>query len=124
MDVHDHCCESMARRLEWSCTLHDDAFACPDALISFSSRYQEYGIIVHDGGTAVIGIGYCPWCGRRLPESQRDRWFDELEKRGIDPWEDDIPEEFQSDSWLRLPDGETGAVPGGAGCGGPVGCPA
>ncbi|WP_399449174.1 DUF6980 family protein [Streptomyces sp. WAC01280] len=52
------------------------------------------------GGTSSITIDFCPWCGRRLPESQRDRWFDELERRGIDPWEDEVPAEFQDDGWL------------------------
>lgn len=42
---------------------------------------------------------YCPWCGDKLPPSQRDRWFDELEARGIDPNVDPIPPEFQSGEW-------------------------
>lgn len=48
-----------------------------------------------------MGIDFCPWCGRRLPESQRDRWFDELESRGIDPWEGEVPPEYQDDRWLH-----------------------
>ncbi|MFJ5636668.1 DUF6980 family protein [Streptomyces goshikiensis] len=35
--------------------------------------------------------------------SQRDRWFDELERRGIDPSEDEVPAEFQDDRWLVTP---------------------
>lgn len=96
----DHCCATMARQLDWDCDQHDDPFDCADAVVSFSPRFQEYGLIIHDGGTSSLLIDFCPWCGRRLPESQRDRWFDEMESRGIDPWEDAIPAEFQDDSWL------------------------
>ncbi|MEW2295640.1 hypothetical protein ABZ719_23525 [Streptomyces sp. NPDC006743] len=97
-----HCCEAMNSRANMCCDRHADLFACPDALIEFSARFQEYGLIVHDGGTSSITIDFCPWCGRRLPASQRDRWFDELEARGIDPWQDDVPPEFQDDRWLAV----------------------
>lgn len=99
----EHCCEAMTRRVNWHCGQHDDPFACPDAVLRFNAKFQEYGLIVHDGGTAVIGIDFCPWCGQRLPASQRDRWFDELESRGIDPWEDEVPAEFQDGSWFTAP---------------------
>ncbi|WP_432705930.1 DUF6980 family protein [Actinoallomurus iriomotensis] len=36
-----------------------------------------------------------------MPASQRDRWFAEMERRGIDPWEDEIPAEFQDDRRLH-----------------------
>ncbi|GAA2250419.1 hypothetical protein GCM10010232_42900 [Streptomyces amakusaensis] len=96
----DHCCEAMSLRANAPCDRHGDPFACPDALIRFSAEFQEYGLIVHDGGTSIITIDFCPWCGRRLPESQRDRWFDELERRGIDPGEDEVPAEFRDARWL------------------------
>lgn len=38
-------------------------------MISYNERLFEYGIIVHDGGGSVIGIRFCPWCGKKLPES-------------------------------------------------------
>jgi len=91
----------MTRQADWHCAVHADVFACPDALVAFTAKFQEYGLIVHDGGTSSIGIRYCPWCGKRLPDSQRDRWFDELERRGVDPCNDDIPDEFQDGRWLR-----------------------
>lgn len=95
-----HCCEEMDRRVNVRCDQHDDPYDCPDALIEFRAEFQEYGLIIHDGGTSGITIDFCPWCGRRLPESQRDQWFDEMERRGIDPWEDEVPAEFQDDRWL------------------------
>ncbi|MFI7043936.1 DUF6980 family protein [Streptosporangium sandarakinum] len=90
----EHCCESMIRQVTWHCDDHEDPFDCPDALVWFGSTFQEYGLIIHDGGTSAIGIAFCPWCGSRLPESQRDHWFEEPEQRGIDPQEDEIPAEY------------------------------
>jgi Domain of unknown function (DUF6980) len=64
------------------------------------SPSREYGIIIHDGGSSHIVINYCPWCGARLPDSQRARWHDELERRGIDPHSNNVPAEFDDDRWL------------------------
>ncbi|MEU6239707.1 hypothetical protein [Streptomyces sp. NPDC047024] len=69
----NHCCEAMNRHVNVRCDQHeDDPFGCPDALVGFSAKFQEYGLIVHDGGASSITIDFCPWCGQRLPESQRD----------------------------------------------------
>ncbi|WP_331752240.1 DUF6980 family protein [Streptomyces sp. NBC_00829] len=95
-----HCCEAMTSQVKRHCEQHDDPFDCPDVLIRFNVKFQKYGLIIHDGGTSSSTIGFCPWCGQRLPASQRDRWFEQLEARGIDPWEDEIPAEFQDDRWL------------------------
>jgi hypothetical protein len=97
-----HCCDAMSRHANATCDEHEDPFDCPDAVIRFDPRFQEYGLIIHDGGSSSSIIAFCPWCGQRLPESQRDRWFDELERRGIDPWEDDVPPEFDDDRWIGL----------------------
>jgi hypothetical protein len=70
--VSEHCCQAMAHRVNWHCDQHVDPFDCPDALVRFSAQFQEYGLIIHDGGASVITINFCPWCGQRLPESQRD----------------------------------------------------
>ncbi|TDD42068.1 hypothetical protein E1263_42335 [Kribbella antibiotica] len=94
------CCETMDRQVNLTCDLHDDPFECGDAVVTFSPKFQEYGLIIHDGGASFLEITFCPWCGRRLPESQRDRWFEELERRGIDPWNDDVPAEFEDARWL------------------------
>ena len=90
----------MSDQVERRCDEHVDRFACPDNLVAFIPKFQEYGLIVHDGGTSMIGITFCPWCGQRLPESLRERWFEELEGRGIDPSTDHIPDDFQDDRWL------------------------
>lgn len=104
------CCQAMAQHLNWLCDQHEDAFDCPDALVWFNPKFQEYGLIIHDGGASIVTISFCPWCGRRLPESQRDRWFEQLENLGIDPDNDDVPPEFQNDRWLRSSQHHQGAA--------------
>jgi len=89
----------MFENVSRECPAHPDRHDCPDALIEYIAKFDEYGIIVHDGGTSISAIRYCPWCGSPLPDSKRDRWFDELERLGVDPSSDDIPEQFQSDAW-------------------------
>ncbi|MFB7585093.1 DUF6980 family protein [Streptomyces hydrogenans] len=32
--------------------------------MGFSAKFQEYGLIFHQGGTSSITIDCCPWCGR------------------------------------------------------------
>jgi hypothetical protein len=90
----------MNRNLLFDCDIHKDIFECPDILVKYSSQFDEYGLIIHDGGSSTLEIYFCPWCGKKLPESKRDRWFDKLEELGInDPSEENIPKEFLSDEW-------------------------
>lgn len=85
-----------------TCNDHTDRKECPDCLLEYNGKFDEYGIIIHDGGTSVNTIQFCPWCGSRLPDSKRDRWFEELEAIGItDPQEQTISEEYLTDTWHR-----------------------
>jgi hypothetical protein len=93
----------MRRQVEFVCEQHPDRFTCPDCLIHYSPRFREYGLIVHDGGTASCHIRFCPWCGTNLPESLRDRWFEEVQALDFDPWEDELPERYLSSAWWREP---------------------
>ena len=100
--IMKYCCQQMESAAESKCQQHPDRWDCPDALITYSTRFDEHGIIIHDGGTSKIAIYYCPWCGSKLPESQSDRWFDELEALGfLDPFVDDIPEQYKDDRWRK-----------------------
>ncbi len=97
-----HCCDVMEEQINYKCPVHTDAFDCPHNLINYTPIFDEYGIIIHDGGTSVMVINFCPWCGSKLPGSKRDRWFEELEKLGFtDPFDQDIPEKFKTDEWYR-----------------------
>lgn len=63
--MSDHCCSRMAADLNHTCDQHADRSDCPDALVG--QVRGGYGIIVHDGGSGVVEIGFCPWCGAKLP---------------------------------------------------------
>ena len=93
-----HCCEDMQYSVDFHCDVHDD-FACGDKLILYVPKFDEYGIIIHDGGVSFIQINFCPFCGTKLPNSKRDNWFELMEKLGIDTDEDEIPEIYQNYGW-------------------------
>jgi hypothetical protein len=59
----------MRSNVESTCETHSDRHACPDCLIDYWPSTDRYGIMVHDGGTSMIVIAYCPWCGTKLPEN-------------------------------------------------------
>jgi hypothetical protein len=92
----------MSQELAKTCAEHESRFACPDMLVEYVDKFDEYGLIVHDGGESFIAIAFCPWCGSALPESKRDEWFEELESRGIDPLGDQVPSKYKSDEWFRI----------------------
>ena len=59
------CCRMMKSNLSLSCDQHNDKYECPDALIDQRPN-GHFGIIIHDGGSSMIRIKYCPWCGSTL----------------------------------------------------------
>ncbi len=74
----------------------------PDVIIKYIPKFDEYGIPIYDGGSSMIEIKFCPWCGTKLPESKRDLWFDTLEKMKVNiDLEKEIPEEFKSVKWYK-----------------------
>ena len=98
----DHCCGEMKHRLIFDCSKCADSFECPDSLIYYNQKFDEYGLIIHDGGNSCISISFCPFCGTKLPASKRDLWFDTLEAMGVeDPSEQDIPKEFTTSEWHK-----------------------
>ncbi|MBU2978787.1 hypothetical protein [Alteromonas sp. C1M14] len=100
--MNKHCCQEMEKSVTLDCDQHPDIYSCPDVLVRYIPKFDEYGIIIHDGGSAASEIKFCPWCGNTLPESKRDAWFDALEELGFDdPSEQNIPAEFNSDAWHR-----------------------
>jgi len=94
------CCDDMKEKMCYTGQNEEDK------LVYYSSRFSEYGLPIYDGengkATSYVLIQYCPWCGKRLPQSRRKEWFDSLEKLGFDsPFEnfDHIPEKFKTDAW-------------------------
>ena len=100
-----HCCEDMNMNVYNTdgCTFSntDD-----EKTLYYSSKFREYGVPVRDGirkiSSSYIIIHYCPWCGKKLPTSKREEWFDKLEEMGYDsPLEQDIPHDYRSSAWYE-----------------------
>lgn len=103
----NHCCDHMTAAVTHVCGQHAGPFECPDNLVLYDHAYDEYGLVIHDGGPSTVRIRFCPWCGKPLPQSRRDDWFDRLEALGVEhpAFNDDVPEAFRSDAWWQA--GET-----------------
>ena len=70
--MREHCCAMMRSNVERTCDVHLDLSDCPDLLIAFWPDPAAYGIRIHDGGSSVVAIAHCPWCGVALPISPID----------------------------------------------------
>jgi hypothetical protein len=98
INASDFACLHMAYRATPMCDQHPDRAECHDLAIGYNDKFDEYSIIK---GHVSLTIAYCPWCGIKLPPSQRDRWFDELAALGVDPWSDEMPEPYKSGQWFK-----------------------
>lgn len=94
------CCKSMHAALSFACDQHKDPFECADAVMIYNEIFDEYGIPVHDGGPSYVVIAHCPWCGTKLPESQREQWFDAVDALGLDD-SADVPAPYRSAQWRK-----------------------
>ncbi|MGB3291627.1 MAG: hypothetical protein WBB01_01400 [Phormidesmis sp.] len=93
-------CIHIAEQVTKTCEQHPNPYDCPDILIVYEPRFDEYSIPIRDSGSSTIR--FCPWCGIKLPVPKRDRWFQELESLGYDdPIQQDIPEEYLTDAWHK-----------------------
>ncbi|MFR8143659.1 MAG: DUF6980 family protein [Clostridia bacterium] len=97
-----YCCRRMEENVNQTCKEHSNMFECLEQIITYNRKFNEYGIIIHDGGKSYLLIEYCPWCGAKLPQSKRKLWFEQLYKLEYkNPLEENMPEEFQTDKWWR-----------------------
>ena len=87
--------------VNWCCLQMHRAIDDSDMPIRFVPKFREIGIQIVDGGDSMVILSVCPWCGSKLPESLRNRWFDELEANGIDPYGDSLPAEYLNTDWYR-----------------------
>jgi hypothetical protein len=83
-----HCCSAMAYAVERE-----------DMPLDYWHVFREFGIRVLDGGTTSLCIEHCPWCSTKLPRSIRRPWYAELERRGVNPDIDELPDDFKDDTW-------------------------
>ena len=71
----------------------------------YNPKFREYFIDVKaEYGGAVCLIKHCPWCGKKLPNSLREKFLILLKKQhGIDygdlKMRSKIPAELKSDEW-------------------------
>ena len=82
MTKRTHGCKAMKQQLEPTCDPHPDPYDCVDRLVVYYPQFDQYGVIIHDGGRSYSAIRCCPWCGKQLPNSKRDRWFKVLASKG------------------------------------------
>jgi hypothetical protein len=61
--VGRHCCTKMTFYLTYDKLKRQ---INPDAIIRFWKKKKIYGIPVHDGGSSIIRIDFCPWCSTKL----------------------------------------------------------
>ena len=68
--------------------------------IHYNEVFDEYGIAIPDDSSFML-LTYCPWCGKKMPDSKRYEWFEKLEKLGFDCplFDDNIPPEFKTAEW-------------------------
>ncbi len=60
----DYPCIHVAYHSTHPCDIPSDSWECPDMILVRTS--SGFGIPVRDGGTDVVRIEYCPWCGTKL----------------------------------------------------------
>ncbi len=102
VDPQRYPCIHLANYATMTCDQHPLALECPDILIYYSPRFDEYSLPVRDGGPSTVAIQYCPWCGTQCPQSKRDLWFAKLANLGYDdPFDQTIPDAFLSDAWYQ-----------------------
>ena len=96
--------------------MNENIFCCKDMkiflddprnTIEYKEVFREYFISFVDRPWIIIFI-YCPWCGKKLPNSLREEFFNTLEKEynietDIGEYKErtDIPKEFKSDEWWK-----------------------
>ena len=71
----------------------------PDRPVTYDPVFDEYRLAWHDWDSSGAPIRHCPWCGRRLPESKRDKWYTALQALGLSPDDTRLPARFRSDTW-------------------------
>src|SRR5258708_2800309 len=88
------------------CCLTMDAELSKDgAVLYYSPRYREYGVKLPKSSGGIL-MDYCMFCGKKLPKSVSDEWFEILEKEyGLErPLTGDkkkVPKEFVTDEWWK-----------------------
>ena len=89
----------------YCCLTMDAGLASKGTILNYSQKYREYGVKVPKS-TGCMLMDYCMFCGKKLPLSLRDEWYDTLENeyRLESPMEEDrkkVPKEFWTEEWWK-----------------------
>lgn len=95
--------------MEHNCELMLECLQDQRVQIKYNACFREYFIPLLYKAELVAKqcIDYCPWCGKSLPQSLRELYYETLEKEyDIDDPDDvsqrkRIPKEFTSDAWWK-----------------------
>ncbi len=83
-----HCCHEMKKHLKVG-----------EVAIKYCPKFREYGILYLDGGTSCQEVKFCPWCGKKTPDSMRDQWIKEIRTLGFELDQENIPEKYKTEQW-------------------------
>ena len=86
-----HCCKQME-------------FLLQEGKVAFEyiARFREYSMDIRGNDVVSQKMIYCPWCGKKLPDSLRDACALEIESLGYDGiFDESIPDKYQTDEWWR-----------------------
>jgi hypothetical protein len=68
--------------------------------VVYNAKFREYALALV-GSEARQDIAFCPWCGQALPTSLRDRFFDDMDRLGVDYPSETPPAAYRDDAWWR-----------------------
>jgi hypothetical protein len=95
----EHCCAEMTEQVNMAFPkAKSPLLGSTDKRIYWSPVFDEYGLICQPSAE-ILQICHCPFCGSGLPESQRVKWLERLEKEGWKTWGDPIPSELLLHDW-------------------------
>lgn len=94
------CCDGLRAAVSFQCATHATPFDCSEQALVYNAVFDEFGIVIRNEAAQYLLISHCPFCGARLPTSQRDAWFDALEAAGFDdPNHEDVPQRYLNAAW-------------------------
>jgi hypothetical protein len=95
--MRNHCCEAMRTHLQT--ILEPSQEPVTDRPVLYDAVFDEYRLVTADQVADRTAIGWCPFCGTRLPPSKRDLWFAELDRLGLTPDDPALPANLRTDGW-------------------------
>jgi hypothetical protein len=69
-DYNNFCCITMANNVFLSYNENGEIDIENHDVVINKWKDGTYGIPIHDGGSSVVKINYCPWCGSKLNKDE------------------------------------------------------